>query len=232
MRTALLLLVGLAGCHRGYGGPPPSGDGAAVYGRVVGLLGSGLGGVEVCARGLDRPCAVTEGGGDFLIDHLPEDTDIVVTMEKEGFLRTAYHHNTALDQEWRKTLMSDMIVNTMTNKVDTEQVPGRGHAMFILWSGPDYDTFERVEGISLTVSPAGGERFYQASGGMPDPALTATSSSGAGGAFNLEPGDYTMTFTGAGLTCEWWFSHAFEPGEPVPITVFPDMGSYVDLVCR
>lgn len=226
------LLLALVACDRTYDGPPPSGEGAAIYGRVQGLLGGGLGDVEICVRGVDVPCVTTEGDGEFLVDHLPEETDIVVTMRKDGHLATAYHHNTALDQEWRKTLMSDAIVNQMTNRVDTEQRPGKGHAMFILWSGPDYDDFDRVEGVAMALEPAGGELFYQAGGGFPDPALVATSKSGSGGAFNLEPGDYELTFSGGGLTCEWWFAHAFEPGEPVPVTVFPDMGSYVDLVCR
>lgn len=217
-------------CRPSYDGPPPSGDGAAVYGRVVALLGGGIGDVEICGHELDAGCVTSESDGDFLLDHLPQDSDVIVTMEKDGHLRTAYHHHTAVGEEWRKTLMSDAIIDTMTSRADTEQVPGKGHAMFILWSGPSYDEFDRVEGVSFSVVGGGGEIFYQASSGFPDPELTATSKSGSGGAFNLEPGDYELEFTGA--VCEPWFSHAFEPGEPVPITVLPDMGSYVDLVCR
>ena len=228
-RTWLTLFI--LGCTGSYDGPPPTGDGA-VYGRVISLLGAGLGGVEICVHDLDLPCVFSDGTGDFLLEGLPENTDVVVTMWKDGHLHTAYHHNTALDQEWRKTLMSNGIVNTMTNRVDTEQRPGMGHAMFILWNGPDYDTFERVEGWSVSVEPTGGEHFYQAGGGLPDPELTATSSSGSGGIFNLEPGQYSLTFSGAEGTCIPWFSHAFEPGEAVPMTVYPDMGSYIDLVCR
>jgi hypothetical protein len=223
------LLLALVGCDRTYDGPPPTGD-AAVFGRVVGLLGSGIGDVEICVRD-PAVCTTSASDGDFLIDELPEETDLIVTMRKDGYLATAYHHNTALDQEWRKTLMGDGIVNTMTNRVDTEQAPGMGHAMFILWSGPDYDEFDRVPDVVMSIDPAGGELFYQAGGGLPDLDLTATSSSGSGGVFNLEPGQYALTFTGD-VTCEWWFAHAFEPGQPVPMTVFADMGSYVDLVCR
>lgn len=229
----LVPLVVLAACRGGYDGPPPSGDGAAVYGTVSGLLGGGLKDVRVCARGIDVPCVTTEGDGEFLLDHLPEDTDIIVTMKKDGHLATAYHHNTSLDQEWDKTLMSDGIVNMMTNRADTEQKPGKGHAMFILWSGPDYYDFDRVPGVSLRVVGGGGEIFYQANGGLPDPDLNETSNSGSGGAFNLEPGDYELVFTrDSGPDCEPWYSHAFEPGEPVPMTVFAEMGSYIDLVCR
>lgn len=219
----------MLGCRQHYDGPPPSGDGAAVYGRVVSLLGGGLGDVEVCAHGLDLDCVTSEGDGDFLLEGLPEDADVIVTMRKDGHLPTAYHHHTSLDQEWRKTLMSDGIVNTMTSRVDVTQEPGRGHAMFILWSGPSYDDFERVEGISFSID-GDGDAFYQADGGLPDPALTATSKSGSGGAFNLPPGRYALTFDGG--RCEPWFSWDFAPGEPVPIEVLPDMGSYVDLVCR
>lgn len=227
------LALALLGCRQTYDGPPPVGDAAVVYGRVVGLLGGGLGDVEVCGHGLDVPCATSEGDGDFLLEPLPEDADVVVTMERDGHLPTAYHHHTALDVEWRKTLMSDAIVDLMTGRVDTEQVPGMGHAMFILWAGPDYDAYDRVEGVAFDlVGTDAGERFYQADGGLPDPALTATSTSGSGGVFNLAPGDYALRLSGGGVACEPWFSWDFAPGDPVPITVLPDMASYVDLVCR
>ena len=154
-------------------------------------------------------------------------------MEKSGHLSTAFLHNTTLDTEWRKTLMSDAIVNLMTNRVDTEQEPGLGHAMFILWDGPDYDEFDRVEGVSFdVVGTNAGERFYQAGGGLPDEDLTATSSSGSGGVFNLEPGMYELTFDAGDRVCEPWFSYDFEPGDPVPVEVLPDKASYFDLICR
>lgn len=224
------MFLALAACTGSYDGPDPSGDGAAIYGRVIGILGGGTGNVEICVHETDL-CTLSESDGDFLLEGLPEDTDIIVTMDKEGHLRTAYQHNTSVDDEWRKTLMTNGLVNLMTNRVDTEQVPGRGHAMFIVWSGPDYDGYDRVEGVQMSIDGEG-ELFYQAGGGMPNPELTSTSSSGSGGAFNLEPGHYDMTFTAPGLTCEHWFSHAFDPGEPVPITILPDYGSYVDVVCR
>jgi len=228
----MFICLAILGCKGVYDGPPPSGDGAAIYGRVLGILGSGINEVQICAKEVDVPCVTTEKDGDFLLDHLPEDEDIVVVMKRDGYLTTAYHHNTSLAQEWRKTLMSDSIINTMTSRAETEQKPGKGHAMFIVWSGPDYDEFDRVEGISVTIRPSQGEKFYQAGGGFPDPELKATSNSGGGGVFNLEPGDYELTFSGAGKTCEPWFSHDFEPGEPVPMTVYPEMGSYIDLVCK
>jgi hypothetical protein len=223
-------MLALLACRSSYDGPLPSGDGAAVYGRVVGLLGGGIGDVEVCARGVDVDCALSENDGDFLLDHLPEDADLIVTMAKEGHLRTAYHHHTSVDEEWRKTLMTDGLVDTMTNRVDTEQQRGMGHAMFILWSGPDYDAYERVEGVSFRVVGGGGEVFYQGGSGLPDADRTETSGSGSGGVFNLEPGTYELTFQGA--PCEPWFSWDFEPGAPMPVQILPGWASYVDLVCR
>lgn len=226
-RIALLALIAPA-CGREYGGPTPSADAPSAYGRVVGLLGGGLGDVEVCTDGL--PCVITEGDGDFLLEPLPVDADIVVTMTRENHLATAFQHDTALDQAWRKTLMPTSIVNSMTSRVGVEAQPGLGHVLFILWSGPDYDAFERVEGVSFEVPSApDAATFYQGPGGLPDVELTATSSSGSGGAFNLQPGQHTLTFDGG---CEPWFSHRFEPGAPVPVTVLPDFASYVDLVCR
>jgi hypothetical protein len=227
-----LILLCLLACRQDYDGPPPTGDGAAVFGRVVGLLGSGLGDVEVCGYDLDVDCVLSEPDGDFLLEGLPVDADVIIPMRREGHLSTAYHHHTSLQQEWRKTLMAQGIVDSMTSRVDTEQQPGRGHALFILWSGPSYDDFDRVPDVSFEVVEApGAEVFYQAGGGLPDPDLTATSSSGSGGVFNLEPGSYHLRFTGD-VTCEPWFSHDFAPGDDVPITVIADLASYVDLVCR
>lgn len=223
------ILLTLLACRQTYDGPTPVGDEAVAYGRVVNLLGSGLGDVEVCGHGLAIPCTTSEGDGDFLLEPLPDASDVVITMTRDGHLPTAYQHHTTLDVEWRKTLMSDFIVDQMTSRVDTEQQPGKGHILFILWSEPTYDS-DRVEGVSFTVDGGGPTPFYQANGGLPDTSLTATSKSGSGGVFNLEPGDYTLSFSGA--VCEPWFSFAFEPGEPVPVTVLPEKASYLDLVCR
>ena len=224
-------ILALIACHSGYDGPPPSGDSAAVYGQVVGILGSGLGDVQVCADGLDLDCVFTENNGDFLLEGLPVDRDVLIRMTKDGHMPTLYHHNTALDQEWRKTLMSDFLMNSMTNKADLTLNPDRGHALFILWSGPDYDAFDRVEGVQFQAS-VNGKPFYQASGGLPDLDLAQTSSSGSGGIFNVAPGDITLSFTGGGVTCRPWFSHDFEPGTPVPMVIQPGLASYIDLVCE
>ncbi|MEZ4320870.1 MAG: hypothetical protein R3F61_25560 [Myxococcota bacterium] len=227
----MLWFLALFACDRTYDGPLPDAETAGVFGRVVGLLGGGVGDVDICAHDLDVPCVTSASDGDFLLEPLPFDADVIITMEKDGHLPTAYHHHTTLTQEWRKTLMSQGIVDLMTGRVDTEQEPGMGHALFILWEGPDYDAFDRVAGVSFDVHGASsGEQFYQADGGLPDADLTATSSSGSGGVFNLVPGRYELTFSGA--TCEPWFSHDFAPGGPVPVTILPDRASYFDLVCR
>ncbi len=223
-------LLALIACQGAYDGPAPSGDGAAVYGRVVGILGSGLADVQVCADDLDLDCVFSEKDGDFLLEGLPEDSDVLIRMSKDDHMDTLYHHNTGLDQEWRKTLMSDFIMNSMVNKADLELNPDKGHAMFILWSGPDYEQFDRVAGVQFTSSMPG-KTFYQASGGLPDLDLNETSKSGSGGVFNVSPGPIALHFSGGGVTCRPWFSHDFAPGDPVPMTTKPGLASYIDLVC-
>lgn len=222
----------MLGCAGSYDGPAPSGDGAAAYGKVLDLLGGGLGDVTVCPLDTPDACVVSEGDGDFLVEGLPEDTDVVVTMDKPDHLRTAYLHHTTVTQEWRKTLMPDSLVSTMANRVDIEREPGKGHLMFILWEGPDYASFNRVEGVEFSIDAPDATVFYQAGGGLPDPTLTATSSAGSGGAFNLEPGEYQAWFTAPGKVCEPWFSFDFPAGGAVPVRIVADYASYVDLVCR
>jgi hypothetical protein len=230
----MLAFFALTACTGTYDGPAAAGEGAAAFGKVRSLLGDGLGGVEICGLGLDVDCVISEDDGDFLLEPLPMESDVVVTMEKADHLRTAYLHHTALDQEWRKTLMPASLVDTMTARVDTTFDADAGHMMFILWAGPDYDAFERVPDVTFALTDDGGEAvegtFYQASGGMPDPTLTATSSAGSGGAFNLVPGTYTASLEGA--TCGPWFSPDFVPGEPFSVPALAGWATYMDLVCE
>lgn len=227
----MLSLLALVACTGAYDGPAAGDAGAAAFGKVLTLLGDGLGGVAVCGLDLAIPCVQSEDDGDFLLEPLPLVTDVVVTMRKEGHLPTAYLHHTALTQEWRKTLMPDAIVNSMTSRVDTTIDPAAGHVLFILWAGPDYDAFGRVPDVTFTIDAPDAVTFYQGSGGMPDPALTATSDSGSGGVFNLPPGRYSVTFSSGDLTCGPWFSPDFVAGQPVTVPAIAGFASYMDLVC-
>lgn len=220
----LICLLPLVACDRDYDGVVPDGPGS-VYGRVHGLLGANLGDVRVCQHGVDN-CMTTEGDGEFLIEGLPEDSDVVITMEKEGHLPTAFQHHTSNTMEWDKLLMPIGIVEQMGDRIDTTMEPDKGHVLFILWTGPDYDEFDRVEGISVE---GPGQVFYQGGGlGLSDPELDATTSNGGGGLFNLEPGRVELTFS---EPCESFFSLEFEAGEAVPVDVIEGFGSYFDLVC-
>lgn len=224
-------MLWLLACDRDYDGPAPEGDGAAVFGRVGGLLGEGLGDVTVCVVDHDEiPCVVTAGDGDFLVEGLPVDADVIVTMSREGSLPTAFLHDTSLDEAWDKTLMPSSLVNSMASRVDTVLDPALGHTLFILWSEATYQS-DRVEGVSFAFSDETGVSYYQGSGAFPDEDATATTSSGAGGAFNVAPGDYTMTFDDPSGPCAGWFTWAHEPGDPVPVRVIPGFASYMDLVC-
>lgn len=218
-------------CTGTYDGPPASGDGAAAFGKVVSLLGDGLGDVSICGLDLEVACVTSASNGDFLLEPLPVAADVVVTMDKPEHLRTAYLHHTDVAQEWQKTLMPSALVDTMTSRVDTEFDPTLGHVMFILWAGPDYGAFDRVPDVTFTIDAPGAVTFYQASGGLPDPELDATSSSGSGGAFNLPPGTWSVTFSGGGVTCEPWFSPDFTPGGPIAVPAIAGWASYMDLVC-
>ncbi|MDP2311610.1 MAG: hypothetical protein Q8P41_01795 [Pseudomonadota bacterium] len=224
-------LLALVACTGAYDGPAAAGEGAAVFGRVVSLLGDGLGDVTICAFELEVPCVTSAPDGDFLLEPLPEDADVIVTMEKADHLRTAYLHHTSRTQEWQKTLMPAALVDSMANRVDTEFDPASGHVMFILWAGPDYTTFERVAGVTFAIDAGGAEPFYQGAGGLPDPELDATSTTGSGGAFNLDPGTYTVTFSAEAVTCAPWFSPDFAPGAPFPVPAVAGWASYMDLVC-
>lgn len=195
---------------------------------MLDLLGAGAGDVDVCGHGLDL-CTMSDGDGDFLLEPLPEDADVIVTMEKDAHLPTAFLHDTSVDEEWEKTLMPLSLVEAMGARVDTTLDDDRGHVLFILWSARDYSAV-RVPDVTFTLD-AEAVTFYQAPDGMPDPELGATSTYGAGGAFNVAPGEYTLTLSGGDVTCAPWFSHTFDPGEPVPVTVLAGWASYLDLVC-
>ena len=66
---ALLVLA----CNTPYDGPLPTGEGAAIFGKVVDLFGLGLGQAEVCVLDTELPCVTTATDGEFLIEGLAED---------------------------------------------------------------------------------------------------------------------------------------------------------------
>lgn len=226
-----VVLWHLIACDHAYDGPEPVGAGAAVFGRVGSLLGDGLADVTVCVDDHDEvACATTSGDGEFLLEGLPDATDVIVTMEREGSLPTAFLHNTALTDAWDKTLMPASLVDSMANRVDTTLEPALGNTLFIVWSDTSYQS-DRVEGVTFALAPDVGVSYYQGGGAFPDPDAAATSSSGAGGAFNVPPGDYTMVFDDPRGDCAGWFTFAHEPGDPVPVRILPGFSSYMDLVC-
>ena len=97
-----------------------------MFGRVKSLLGDGLGDVTLCAyEHLEVPCATTVGDGEFLLEGLPVDADVIVTMERDGNVPTAFLHDTAVTEAWDKTLMPASLVDSRASRMDLTLDRGR-----------------------------------------------------------------------------------------------------------
>ncbi|MFT7518038.1 MAG: hypothetical protein ACI9MC_000162 [Kiritimatiellia bacterium] len=227
MRHLPLLLV--IAC---VGDPPEPQSTTYLRGTLRNLLQGGIADVRVCIAEIDR-CTTTDGQGHFLVEQLPEDTDVTVLIDKDGLFPVALPHHTA-DSEppWDKTLLTTGLMESQANRADTELDPELGHFTFMVHQAHFSEgKVEQSEGVALRLEPSGGVPYYLTSGlQRADPDLTATTRSGGGGVLNLSPGDYLVHFQ-AGGPCSRILSWDFAPGEPVPVPILAGRGTYIDVLC-
>lgn len=213
--------------------PTDAAGGAYVRGRFANLLGTGLSGARVCVR---DACATTDGQGRFLLEGLPDEADVTVRVDAEGTFPVDLPHFTA-DSEppWDKRLLGTGLMEDQARRAGGALDPDRGHLSFMVHQAHFREgDVDQTEGVGFILEPApAGASTYFLSGPLQtaDPDLQATTSLGAGGAFNLPPGRYDLSFTGTGGPCSRILSWDFEPGEPVPVEIVAGRGTYVDVLC-
>jgi hypothetical protein len=183
---------------------------------------SGLAGVKVCVHDMPEiACATTDAKGEFELLGLPALTNIVLTLDKEGFVPASKSIQTAsTDMNVNGSSILMFGATTLQAPDGFEQVPNTGSVDFFAIGPTDADpnTFVILSDVGVALSPSRGERpFFSDARGVYDP--TAKSTVGGFGFFlNLPPGEYTLTFTDEKHDCAPVSAPIAGFGIPVPPT--------------
>jgi hypothetical protein len=164
-------------------------------------------GIQVCTlipTGRDPGCADSIATGQIVADGFPINSEVLFKLTKDDYLTTLIPAVTGDQDDTGATLYpvkvtdADLLLSPASLSFET----GKGAISFIADQSKPGDTKE-AEGqpdVGVTISPAGGTMAYL-DGALLDKAATATFASGLGIIVNLDPGEYTLTFTSAEHTC-------------------------------
>jgi len=184
--------------------PAPAGDAGAADAGPRKL--PGVEGVKICVK--DHPeiaCATSAADGSFELDGLPPLTNLILTIDKDGFVK---------ESKTIQTASTDMNVGNGILMFETSkaavaggvtQDPTKG-AVSLFAIGPvpgstDQTAFQTEPGVSVSLSPKSGDGpHFSNRKGKFDPSATTTLD-GLAFYYNVDPGDYTLTFTDAQLDC-------------------------------
>jgi hypothetical protein len=199
----------------------------------------GIEGAKVCVEAQPAiSCAMTDAQGNFTLNDLPASAEIVLTIEKDGFIPSLKPIETAgppnLATQDIATVVPQPIVmfqaaDLPTNlgfDIDTKD-SGIIDFFVLVFQGANQSNPSPLAGVKVALSPTTQTgAVYFSEPGVFDPALQATASFGgtvglgnltSGHFFNVPPGDYKVTFTGpAGYTCATLTSPVPAWGFPVP----------------
>lgn len=206
-----------------------------LQGEIFDFLHAPLPGVELCAQGLEVPCAISDDQGAFALAGLPTEGDLVIVQSKEGFQTTAnpVTAESVPRSIWGLRMLSDALVAAQRASEPEAVIPGRGALIVQLAEPTDDDpiNWTSVTGATISTEPAS-RAIYLSTLYLPDAALAATSEAGFVSVINLEPGEVAVTGTAPGGSCrDELQSWAFTPGEPVDVPIFPDLATYVAIGC-
>ena len=191
----------------------------------------GLGGVEVCIDGMAAiPCATSGSDGIFVLHGLPAQTDLVLTTRKDGYVKTLRPIETA----------STDMDGTAFPMVTTKSGGPRPDLGFTYDDSLGAISFFAIQlesdgGVALppdvhvSIDPkAQHGPFFTTDRNVFDKTATA-SIGGLGFFFNVEPGDYVLTFDDEKADCapiSFPFGAFGYPSPPTSVH-FPVKSEYV-----
>ncbi|HVU00935.1 MAG TPA: hypothetical protein VHE30_04255 [Polyangiaceae bacterium] len=190
---------------------------------------SGIAGVHVCVD--EHPeiaCADSDADGFFTLKHLPQTSDVVLELTKDGYIpqlvaiETSDIDMNAVQNPVQMTPTGADLSATLGFTVDGTNLGAIG--FFVL--GAVGSGFGPLPGSTATLTPDGAKGpFYYHADGQYDPALKKTESYG-GAYLNVPEGNYKLTFTPPpGYDCAgisfpfagWGFPVANEPAVTFPV---------------
>ena len=231
-RLTLITVLALIGCRPPL--PEPETGEAFLRGRFHNILGAGTEDVQICLFEEPELCTQTDASGQFILEQLPDKSDVTVILDREGIFPSALPHFTDdMDPPWDKVLLTEGNMNQVANRVGVELDTELGHVSFMAHQQHFREgNVDQTSGISFHIEPdVDASLYYLNSLQLPNPDLEATSNAGGGGALNLPPGDYELVLTNTGGPCEPIIHWNFTPGTRIPFTIHAGRGTYFDILC-
>jgi hypothetical protein len=188
------------------------------------------------------PCVTTGQDGTFTLNGVPAQTDIVITIQKDGYrpvLRAVETASGNMDGTGNPTVLTPTTAASPVSSAPTAVPPipatidwqNKGQVTFFAIAPlPDAgNKFGGDPGATIALTPASGSGpyfFHDDGTYVPD----ASSLVGAAGEYvNLDPGNYVATFTDSNHTCAPISFPFAEWGYPMPPTSvkFPVLAGYI-----
>ncbi|MCP4500402.1 MAG: hypothetical protein GY822_10625 [Deltaproteobacteria bacterium] len=212
---------------------PPDLNGGFAYGKVSAFVGGGaVVGAEICMKDSDI-CGETDDAGEFTVEGLPEDTDVILSFDHRDYFPALGMWNTARkDDAWNYTLPKEDELGLQVSFTGTDATLERGLGQVFFAARVEKGIGkDGVPGIILGGSAELGDIVYGNYLGLPAPDLTETSIAGAGIFVNVEPGEYAIELSGV-TGCEPYFSMNVDADGRFPVHVFENALSAVTVVCE
>jgi len=224
-------LVGLGSCT-----PPEVNDGVSVTvrGSVSDVLyKTRIGAAEVCLIvPEDGPCVMTGFDGEFQFPNIPRNTRVMFRFIKNGYYPNMAHYTTKETEEFLTYYLTNDEVNDLAfNVAEVARDDNKSVLIFAVRTGKGPDA-TNVPDVTVTLSPTSGVGpFYAMATGL-DKTLTATTTTGGGSWFNVEPGSYTLTYTHATKKCEPYYGWKHEGAEnTLDVRTDPGFITYTNQIC-
>ena len=169
-----------------------------------GAMLPGLEGAKVCvSRHPEITCATTAADGSFELRHLPPRADLVLTFDKEGFIKeskTIQTSSTDMNVPGNKIVMFPRDGAPTPDGVTLDESKGSVDFFAIGPSPSDPSVPTIISGVTVSIGPGNARPYYYDTKGKPVADATTTLG-GFGFFFNLDPGDYVLTFVDPRYDC-------------------------------
>lgn len=197
--------------------------------------------VKVCVYGeSELPCARTDDSGVFSLCNVPEDANVILSFEKDGYvpsLRMLVTRTEDYDILAETVLGSieDGIMEAEKFGVDLRGIRGGALQFFGARPGDGVLQVATLEGYTVELNDLDGdpamcassdgageepcEPIYLDPGGMPNLEATESSRFGVGAIGNVTPGEYVLSFAHPSYECERLPESGWETDEPSAIRV-------------
>lgn len=190
-------------------------------------------GLTVCTlipEGRDPGCADSISTGQIVAEGFPTNSEVLFKLTKDDYLTTLIPANTGEQDDTSSTIfpIKSSDADLLLGPANLTMESGKGAISFIADQSKPGST-QNADGqtdVGVTISPAGGTMAYL-NGAMLDTSASATFASGLGVIVNLEPGDYTLTFTHAAHTCTTRLGWATADANVSKVPVQADTITYV-----